>query len=67
MLVMIAAGFWHRVKEGRASDILGRQEVRWVNKWRGHTGRRILRLKDWQDIFIEWNYIYSGRFNEDCV
>jgi hypothetical protein len=67
MLVMIAAGFWHHVKEDRVADMLGKQEVRRLNKWRGHIGRRLLRLMDWQDIFSEWNYICSGRSNENRV
>lgn len=53
---------WHRVKEGRVAEILGKQEVSRVNKWRGHISRMFLRLTDGQDIFIELNYIFSGRF-----
>jgi hypothetical protein len=67
MLVMGAVGFWHRVKEGRVGDMLGEQKVRRMNKWRGHMGKRLLRLVEWQDIFIELNYICSGRSNENCV
>jgi hypothetical protein len=67
MLVAIIADFWHRVKEGHVADILGKQEVRGVNKWRGHISRTLLRLKDWQDIFVELSYIFSGRYYENCV
>jgi len=58
MLVTIIADFWHRFIEGRFADILGKQEVRRVNKWRGYISRMFLRLTDWQDIFIELNYIF---------
>ena len=67
MLVTISADFRHHVKEGRVADILGNQEVRRVNKWRGHISRIFLRLTDWQDIFIELNYICSDHFNENCI
>jgi hypothetical protein len=61
--MMIIADFWHRVKDGRVADILGKQEVRRVSKWLGHISRIFLRLTDWQDFVIDLNYIFSGRFN----
>jgi len=53
MLLTITADFWHRVKEGRVADILGKQKVRRMNKWRGRISRVFLRLTDWQDNVIE--------------
>jgi hypothetical protein len=67
MLLTITVDCWHRVKEGRVADILGKQEVRRMNKRRGHISRAFLRLTDWQDNIIERNYVFSGRFNENFV